>query len=84
MDEKPNPIKEAQIAAKKAAAELKLKRAELVKHVGKTIGDAKVTGFEPDKNLGGKAADAFIVNYGNPNRHDYVHCDELLNNKGKE
>ena len=79
---KPNPIKEAQIAAKKAAAELKLKRAELEKNVGQKFsnseGDCEVVGFQPDKMLGNKKGDAFLVNFGNPNRIDYVFCDEFI------
>lgn len=86
---KPNPIKEAQIAAKKAAAELKLKRDDLKKNFGKKFsndeGDCEVVGFQPDKMLGNTKGDAFLVNFGNPNRSDYIFCDEFLTNyKGKE
>lgn len=80
-DEKPNPIKEARIAAQKAAAELKLKRAELAKNVGKEFTgerECKVVEFVPDKMLGPVTADAFGVNFGNPHRTDFIHCDEFL------
>jgi len=87
-EEKPNPIKEAQIAAKKAAAELKAKRDALKLNIGKSFTgerDCKVVGFEAGKSLGPIVADAFLVNFGNPNRSDYIFCDEFLTNyKGKE
>lgn len=83
MDEKPNPIKEAQIAAKKAAGELKVKREVLQKNIGATFTDgertATVTGFQPDKMLGSVSGDAFDVNFGNPFRTDHIHCEQFLN-----
>jgi hypothetical protein len=80
--EKPNPIAEAKAAAKKAAAELAAKREELKKSIGKSFTDgsreAKVVGFEADKSLGLESGDAYLVNFGNLHRSDYIFADKFL------
>ena len=88
-EEKPNPIKVALEARKKAEAELKLKRMELAQNVGKAFSNGEiectVTEFQPDKNLKGVTADSYLVNFGNPHAFKSVHCDEFLKQyKGKE
>lgn len=82
MDEKPNPIKVAMEARKSAAKELAANRAELAKNVGVTFTDgeaeATVISFEPDKMIGPKAADSFLVTFDNPNAMKSIHCEEFL------
>jgi len=43
-----------------------------------------IVGFQIDKMLGAKVGDAFLCNFGNPNRNDFVFCDEILTQKEKE
>ena len=80
MSDEIKPIDEA----KKTALVLKEKREGLKKSIGEkfVLGEknAKVTDFYPDKNLAGKVADAFLVNFGNPNRSEFIHCEEFLTN----
>jgi len=76
-------------AAKKAEADLAAKRKELKTNIGKTFTngeeEAKVSSFVPDKMLGSKSGDAFLVNLGNPNAHHFIFCEEFLTNyKAKE
>jgi len=64
------------------AAALKAKHDGLKSNIGRTFTDgnrtAAVLAFEPSKELGGSWEEAFLVNFGNPNRHDYVHCEQFL------
>jgi Mn-containing catalase len=78
---KPNPKAEA---LAKAKAEQEARTAalnELKQLVGKTFTDgtrtAAVIGFEPQKGLGSAWKPAYLVNFGNPNAHHYIHCDEF-------
>ena len=77
-----DPIIEAKEARIKAAAELKAKREELKSNIGKSFSDGerdgKVVAFEADKMLGSIQGDAFLVNFGNPNRSDYYFCETFL------
>jgi Tfp pilus assembly protein FimV len=69
-------------AARKAAAETKAKNDKYKEAVGKTFSDgetvATVTAFEPSHDIRGIRAEAYLINTGNPNRHDYIHCDSFL------
>jgi hypothetical protein len=79
---------EAKQKADKAAADLNTKREELKSNIGKSFSYGEATGtivaFEPDKMLGAKVGDAFLVNFGNPNRNDYIFCEEFLTGSNKE
>lgn len=88
-EEKLNPIKQELENRKKAKAELEAKRKELAANVDKSFTDGeregKIVEFVPDKELRGKVADAYSVNFGNPNAHYFIHCEQFLTQfKGKE
>lgn len=70
--------KAAKEKAKADAAALKAKRDALKDNVGKSFGGATVTGFYPDKALGPVIADAYLVNFGNPNHSKFIFCEEFL------
>ncbi len=83
------PVAAAIRLRKEAAAALKTKRDGLRANIGKAFSDATrtgtVIGFEPDKVLATKTADAYLVNFGNKFRNDFIFCDEFLTNfKGKK
>lgn len=80
-DQKQNPKAEALAKAKaeQEARDAALKK--LKESVGKTFTDgtrtAAVVEFEPVKGLGATWKPAYLVNFGNPNAHHYIHCDEF-------
>jgi hypothetical protein len=67
---------------KEAAAALTAKHEKYKEAVGKTFAEgsveAKVTAFEPSKELGGVYSECYLVNFGNPYRSDYVPCEVFL------
>lgn len=68
-------------ALKRQQAETLARNQELAKAIGQSFSDGQVTAsvvdFEPDKELSGVRAPAYLVNFGNPNASHYVHCDEF-------
>lgn len=77
---------EKRIAERKAAKEkekadaaaLKVNREALKNNIGKSFGEATIVGFYPDKMIGPVIADAFLVNFGNPNHSKFIFCEEFL------
>ena len=65
-----------------AAAAIKLKNDKYKEAIGKSFVDGDVTAtviaFEPSHDIRGVRAEAYLINTGNPNRNDYVHCDSFL------
>ncbi len=85
----PTPPTAAEIKAKAkaeriaAASELKSKHDTLRLNVGKTFTDGERDGtvfaFEPSHDVRGNRGETFLVNFGNPNRSDYINAEEFLN-----
>jgi len=83
LAEKKAAERAAQIAKEKAEREAQIAALNKLKEsVGKTFSDgtrtATIIGFEPQKGLGAAWKPAYLVNFGNPNAHHYIHCDEFL------
>ena len=78
---KTDPKAEALAKAKAERERIAAWHKELAIAVGKTFTDgertAAVVAFEPSQMIGPKVAPAYLVNYGNPNAHHYVHCDDF-------
>ena len=75
-------LADAKAARIKLKAETKARQDELKKNIGHIFTDgereAAVIAFEADQGIGSERGDAFLVNYGNPNRHDFVFCADFL------
>jgi hypothetical protein len=75
--------KAAAVAALAQKREARVKEIESLKaNVGGKFDGGVIVGFYPEKELGGKIADAYLVNYGNPYRNDFIHV-ETFNAKYK-
>ena len=75
-------LKARRAAEAKEAADLRTANAILAANVGKSFdgpgGIAKVIRFEPFQLVGGERGTAFLVEFGNPNCHQFISTDEFL------
>ena len=70
----------AKQAEQKAAREAR--QSEIIKlksAVGSKFDGGEIVDFQADKLLGQRVGDAYLINLGNPHRHDFVFCDDFSN-----